>query len=119
MLWYDNPNTINTDVFDVDLGRYEISMFPQFSNWDVPLEVMMDGWLPNYRSLIGGQQIDQKHFLSPLKPYDKTQNYWELDPMTAFHHVVTMLSLVTVDRCRQVVLFTYCFFGILIVVTFG
>ena len=90
ILWYDNPNTINTDVFDQDLGRYEISMLPQFSNWDVPLEVMMDGLLPNYRSLIGERQIDKKHFLSPLKHYDKIQNYWELDPMTVFQHVLPM-----------------------------
>lgn len=45
ILWYDNPNRINTDVFDVDLGRYEILMLPQCSNWDVPY-----GLLPNYRN---------------------------------------------------------------------
>ena len=116
ILWYDNPNTINTDVFDIDLGRYDISMLPQFSNWDVPLEVMMDGLLPNYRSLIGERQIDKKHFLSPLKHYDKIQNYWELDPMTVFQHVLTH---VIIGHCSRVVLFTDSFWGILIAVTFG
>lgn len=102
--WYDNPNTINMDVVDVDLGRYETVMLPQFSNWDVPLEVMMDGLLPNYCSLIGEQQIDKKHFLSPLKHYDEIQNYWELD-IRPHDSVSTCCNHVIIGPCRQVVLF--------------